>query len=57
MNIYGGGGTEIFSAFKKLMQYFKEEKDLPVNITILFFSDGADNNSSTINKRLSELND
>ncbi len=37
-------------------EIFKKIK-LTKNVTILFFSDGQDNNTSTINQRLSKFND
>jgi len=48
---YEGGGTEIEAGFRLLNDQLKLSKTKD-NITILFVSDGADNNSATLSKRL-----
>ena len=54
IQVHGGGGTNITAGFVKLDQ---ELMKLPQgsNITIVFISDGEDNNINTLNARMSEL--
>ena len=54
LNNHGGGRTNITEAFQ-LMDRLIEEIDKKEMITILFISDGKDNNPSTLNARLKTL--
>ncbi|EGR31807.1 zinc-binding dehydrogenase family protein, putative [Ichthyophthirius multifiliis] len=52
---HGGGGTNIPEAFKMLEQ---KVQNIPIDedITVIFISDGEDNNMDTIEKRFQKLN-
>ncbi|KRW98960.1 hypothetical protein PPERSA_00787 [Pseudocohnilembus persalinus] len=50
------GGTEIEKGFQLINEILKKD-DLSEEITIIFVSDGADNNSSTIKERMAKYTD
>ena len=52
---YEGGGTEIEQGFKELNQILKSDANIHPNLTVLFVSDGGDNNPGTLDDRLKKL--
>jgi len=54
INTHGGGGTNIPSGFI-LMDKILSTYSLNIDVTILFISDGQDNNINTLETRMREL--
>ena len=52
---YEGSGTEIEKGFRELNTILKSDANIHPNLTILFVSDGCDNNSYSLDDRLKNL--